>query len=65
MKEAGKKLKKILGILGIASVLFFVVTFIVYFFNLDMRACIFWKRSLVRSFGQKRQVPGKISEKKA
>ena len=24
MKEAGKKLKKILGILGIASVLFFV-----------------------------------------
>ena len=30
MKEAGKKLKKILGILGIASVLFFVVTFIVY-----------------------------------
>ena len=38
MKEAGKKLKKILGILGIASVLFFVVTFIVYFFNLDMKA---------------------------
>ena len=33
-----KKLKKILGILGIASVLFFVVTFIVYFFNLDMKA---------------------------
>lgn len=27
MKEAGKKLKKILGILGIASVLFFVGTF--------------------------------------
>ena len=38
MKEAGKKLKKILGILGIASLLFFVVTFIVYFFNLDMKA---------------------------
>ena len=38
MKEAEKKLKKILGILGIASVLFFVVTFIVYFFNLDMKA---------------------------
>lgn len=38
MKEAGKKLKKILGILGIASALFFVVTFIVYFFNLDMKA---------------------------
>ena len=34
MKEAGKKLKKILGILGIASVLFFVVTF----FDLDMKA---------------------------
>ena len=42
MKEAGKKLKKILGILGIASVLFFVVTFIVYFFNLDIikKTCI-------------------------
>lgn len=37
--ERGRKeIKKDLRILGIASVLFFVVTFIVYFFNLDMKA---------------------------
>ena len=30
-----------------------------------MRACNFWKRSLVRSFGQKRQVPGKDTGKES
>lgn len=37
MKTIQKKLKKTVIILGIAAILFFVVTFIVYFFNLDMK----------------------------